>query len=203
MTETLERKAPTAVGSSALVRRPVRFSLDDANKAGETWRFNCGPGALCAVLNLTPDELRPMMGDFEQKGYTNPTLMLDVLKRAGVQYRQTYRSDEPKGFPMLKHGLVRVQWGGPWTKPGVPFAARYRQTHWVAMREDSREVFDINAMCTGGWLPFREWHDQLVPWLCKECVPKWDGNWWPTHALEVTPNAGLEPSGVKPAKPTE
>lgn len=163
--------------------RPIRFSLEEASNAG--WCFNCGPGALCAVLHLTPSELRPLMGDFESKGYTNPTLMLEVLNRAGAKYRQTYRSDEPHGFPSVNHGVVRVQWGGPWTKPGVPMRARYRQTHWVAMRDNSREVFDVNAMCVGGWLPFQEWHKELVPWLCKNLVPKWDGNWWPTHAIEV------------------
>lgn len=171
-----------------LVRRPIRFTVEDANNCG--WCFNCGPGALCAVLNLTPDEVRPLMGDFESKGYTNPTLMLDVLNRAGAKYRQVYRSDDPKGrIPKIQHGLMRVQWGGPWTKPGVPMRVRYRHTHWVALRNDNAEVFDVNATCVGGWMKATEWEWQLIPWLIKECVPKGDGTWWPTHALEVTPNA--------------
>lgn len=165
--------------------RPLRFTLDDAENAG--WCFNCGPGALCAVLNMTPAELRPLMGDFESKGYTNPTLMFDVLGRAGAKFRQTYRKDEPYGMPIVDHGLIRIQWGGPWTKPGVPMRARYRQTHWVAARNKSAEIFDINAMCAGGWLKESEWALQLVPWLCKEVVPKWDGTFWPTHAIEVEP----------------
>lgn len=181
---------PAALAARPLerrVRRHPRFTIDDAQRAGDEWGFNCGPGALCAVLHLTPEELRPMMGDFERKGYTNPSLMLDVLKRCGAVFRQMYRSDEPGEMPRLQHGLIRVQWGGPWTKPGVPMAARYRQTHWIAMR-DGGEVFDINAMCCGGWIPFREWHDQLAPWLCRQVVPKWDGRLWATHALDVTPN---------------
>ena len=168
--------------------RPVRFTIDDANDCG--WQFNCGPGALCAVLNLTPSELRPLMGDFESKGCTNPTLMFDVLKRAGAEYRQVYRSDDPKGYvPKIKHGLMRVQWGGPWTKQGVPMRVRYRQTHWLALRNNSEQVFDINAICVGGWMNALEWENQLVPWLIKECVPKGDGTWWPTHALEVLKNS--------------
>lgn len=170
----------------------IRFTLDDAQRASDEWRFNCGPGALCAVLGMTPDELRPHMLDFEAKGYTNPTLMTGVLDRLGVRYRQTYRRDEPYGMPRLNRGLMRVQWAGPWTKPGVPMRARYRQTHWVAMRNDGREVFDVNAVCVGGWLSFEEWSLQLVPWLIRECCPKGSGEWWPTHALEISQNDGTQ-----------
>ena len=34
------------------MKNHVRFTIDDANKAGNEWRFNCGPGAICAVMNL-------------------------------------------------------------------------------------------------------------------------------------------------------
>jgi hypothetical protein len=168
--------------------RPVVFTLEQAQKAADEWRFNCGPGALCAVLHKTPDEIRPHMMDFESKGYTNPTLMLDVLRGLNVPFKQVYRSDEPAGFPTVRLGLIRIQWGGPWTKPGVPMQARYRQTHWVAARNGSSEIFDVNAMCVGGWLSQAEWTLQLVPWLMKECCPKGDGL-WATHAIEVWGNA--------------
>jgi hypothetical protein len=109
--------------------------------------------------------------------------------RAGAQYRQVYRSDVKGRIPIIKGlGLIRVQWGGPWTKPGVPMRVRYRHTHWAAIRNNNTEVFDINAMCVGGWMKTSEWEYQLIPWLIKECVPKADGSWWITHALEVTQN---------------
>lgn len=194
----------------------LRFSLDEASNAWDG-KFNCGPGALCAALNLTPDELRPHMGDFFSKGYTNPTLMFETLDRLHADYRRVYRGDEPiplSKFPELKCGLVRIQFGGPWTKPGVPMRARYRQTHWVAVRKtgilpvsdgcassplesaarDGRlpsqagsmtSIFDINAMCAGGWIGIAEWALRLIPWLIKECYPKADGTWWPTHAIEI------------------
>jgi hypothetical protein len=55
------------------------------------------------------------------------------------------------------------------------------------MRIDGEEVniFDINAMCVGGWIPFSEWAGQLVPWLLKECVPRASGRWHITHVIEV------------------
>lgn len=147
--DSRQAQGAVAVGLQAVVRRPVRFTIDDANRAGDEWRFNCGPGAICAICNLTPSELRPHMGDFESKGYTNPTLMWQVLDNLGARWQQIYRGDLPAQTPKLKYGLMRVQWAGPWTKPGVPMRARYRETHWVAARNDSSEIFDINAMCAG------------------------------------------------------
>ncbi len=172
--------------------RDVRFTVDDAQRASDDWGFNCGPAALCAVLNRTPAQIRPHLLDFEQKGYTNPSLMFSVLKRLGVQHRQTYRDDVPVSLlsvaasRVLVFALVRIQWGGPWTRPGVPMAARYRQTHWIACAGEDNLVFDVNAMCVGGWLPYAEWAEQLVPWLIRECVPRADGTWWPTHVIEVS-----------------
>lgn len=51
---------------------PLRFGVDEAQAASDEWGFNCGPAALCAVLGLTPAELRPHLGDFERKRYTKP-----------------------------------------------------------------------------------------------------------------------------------
>jgi len=168
--------------------RPVRFSVEDNHRAFEEWGFNCGPGALCAVLNLTPDEIRPKLGSFERKRYTDPELMLEVLARCGADYSQIFESDDPSDrLPPVSHGLVRIQWGGPWALPGMPMFDRYRKTHWIAIRNGNRDVFDVNAMSVGGWLPYNEWTNHLVPWLCGLAVPEWDGTWWATHAIEVKP----------------
>ena len=32
----------------------MRFGLEEAQAASDEWGFNCGPGALCAVLGKTP-----------------------------------------------------------------------------------------------------------------------------------------------------
>ena len=173
------------------MKTPLRFTEEEANKAADEWGFNCGPAALCAVLNLTPAELRPHLIDFEQKGSTNPSLMFAVLKALNIDHRCSYRSDVAESAQLNawpRFGLVRIQWGGPWTKPGVPKRVRYHKTHWVATRGQSYdlEVFDVNAMRDGGWLPFRVWSERLIPWLIKECVPKADGTWWPTHGIAIT-----------------
>jgi len=174
---------------------PVRFTLEDAQRAVDDWGANCGPGAIAAIAGLTLDDLRPHLGDFERKGYTNPTLMWDVLRRLGIRYHCTLNqmSSEHQGmlaFP--QYGLARVQWEGPWTAPGVPIRVRYRHTHWVAaVSEGGREhdIFDINCMCVGGWVPLSEWATDVVPWLLKECEPKANGRWHLTHAVEVERSA--------------
>ena len=167
--------------------KPVRFSLDDAQSAAGGL-FNCGPAALCAVADLLPDEAVSHLRGFDRKGYTNPSMMQQALGELGIKFERVY---ECLGLGVARSpiypsfGLVRVQWAGPWTKPGVPVVARYRHTHWIAASDDMR--FDINAMCVGGWLPRAEWETQLVPWLLKECEPKATGEWWPTHCWQITP----------------
>jgi hypothetical protein len=170
-------------------KESLGFTIADAQKAADDWGFNCGPAALCAITGKTPNEIRPQMGDFERKGYTNPTLMFDVLKRLGVRHRQVFRADYLKARPAIRFGLWRVQWDGPWTMPGVPMAARYWHTHWVAVA-DFDLIYDVNAMCVGGWLTSHEWSSQLVPWLIREACPKGNGGWWVTHGIEVGEDAG-------------
>lgn len=168
-----------------LVPLPVRFTQADAIRAHDEWGSNCGPGALAAICGLTLDEVRPHMGDFERKGYTNPTLMfqtLDRLASIGVDWHRV-----PPAWPT--YGLARIQWEGPWTAPGVPARVAYRHTHWVGSCKKSPDnvgVFDINCINNGsGWVRLQDWSDQVVPWLLSEEEPKADGKWRITHAIEV------------------
>ena len=166
-----------------------RFTADDMDLANETWGANCGPGSIAAICGLTLDELRQHMGDFERKGYTNPTLMWQVLQSIGVKF--TYRGGDlgRENFP--RYGLARIQWEGPWTQPGVPARAAYRHTHWVGAAIDPVKgigIFDINALGNGtGWCALEDWSNSLVPWILEECVPRADGGWHITHAVEVDP----------------
>lgn len=166
------------------MKQPARFTLEDANRAHDEWGANCGPGAIAAVVGMTLDELRPHLGDFEIKGYTNPLMMWEILKRLHVRYSIRHKPDY---WPT--YGLARVQWEGPWTKPGVPARAAYRHTHWVGAWHNPAKgfgIFDINAMASGGWISEADWKSSLVPWLLNECVPRADGRWHLTHAVEVS-----------------
>lgn len=166
------------------IQRPVvahpRFSEEDANRAYEEWGANCGPGALAAVMGMTLDDVRPHMGDFERKGYTNPTLMSAALRSIGLPWRKI-------GARWPHYGLVRVQWEGPWTEAGVPLRVRYRYTHWIGAAIDRGDIgiFDINCMNNGtGWCSLVDWSDTVVPFLVGH-YPRANGRWHITHAIEV------------------
>lgn len=147
------------------------------------------------MAGLTPEKVRPFLGDFERKHYTNPTLMRDALDRLveGGRlkgYRYEVRSDGGPGAaqsPWVSFGLLRIQWGGPWLDAGVPIAARYRQTHWVgaATIEGRFGVWDVNAMANrSGWIALSDWTDTIVPAITR-ATPRADGTWSITHAIEI------------------
>lgn len=164
----------------------MRFGSVEAGEANDTWGANCGPGAVAAIMDMTLEEVRPYFAaaGFEGKHYTNPTMMNDVLRAIGRPWRKIGRE-----WPTW--GLVRIQWEGPWTEPGVPMPARYRHTHWIGhMRgKHSDGVFDINAIgndgITAGWVSREDWGSMLVPWLLKQVSPRNYGTWHVTHAIEV------------------
>lgn len=171
-----------------VTQRPiVAYTAADAERANDVWGCNCGPGAIAGVLGLTLDALRPNLCGFEAKRYTNPTLMWEILRKLGVRFRSS-----GKGSTWPDFGLARIQWEGPWTAPGVPARAAYRHTHWVgAYRLPGHlagiEIFDINAIGDGGWIPLQNWRERLVPWLLEQCEPKASGGWYITHSVEIKP----------------
>jgi hypothetical protein len=159
------------------------FTKEDAKRAYDEWGANCGPGAVAAIMGISLDDVRPIMAaeGFEAKHYTNPSMMNAVLRRIGRPWRKV-------GAVWPSYGLVRIQWEGPWTAPGVPMRVRYRHTHWVGCEigRTSTGIFDINCMNNGsGWVSLKEWSEVLVPWLLAESEPKADGKWHITHAIQV------------------
>lgn len=187
--------SPSRLKSIIAARPPIPEALPKllfdetaARAASDVWGFNCGPAAIAAICGQSPGSLRPFLGDFELKGYTNPTLMFQVLERMGVKFRvrSVARNVPVLDWPVF--GLARVQWEGPWMDPGVPIAARYRKTHWVgSVLVDGRMqwVFDVNCLQVGGWVPFGEWNYFVAPWIVQMCVPRGTGRWHLTHAIEV------------------
>ena len=163
---------------------PPPFTEDDAHRAYDGWGANCGPGALAAIMMMTLDDVRPHLSGFDAKRYTNPTMMNEALRSIGRPWRKI-------GAEWPEYGLVRIQWEGPWTEPGVPNLWRYRHTHWVGSSiEPTRHgIFDINAMSNGsGWLTLADWGTLLVPWILENMVPRASGGWHVTHGLEIEPN---------------
>ncbi len=162
----------------------ARINGAEADRAYDAWGCNCGPGAIAAILNMRLDAVRPLLGDFEAKRYTNPTLMWAILDRSGRQWRKI-------GQQWPRFGLARLQWEGPWTEPGVNPKAAYRMTHWVASwihPERGHGIFDINMTANGtGWGSFADWQRDIVPALTAS-IPRANGKWHVTHGVEIDPS---------------
>lgn len=173
--------------SNTQVRPPApRFTEDDADRAYQEWGCNCGPGAIAAIMGMTLDEVRPHIPGFDAKRYTSPSMMEKTLRSIDRPWRRA-----GEAWPV--HGLVRIQWDGPWTLPNVPIVARYRYTHWVGAATistgivglDAVGVFDINCMNNGtGWVSLGDWKDTIAPYLISQ-YPRANGEWHITHAIEV------------------
>jgi hypothetical protein len=146
---------------------------------------------VAAVLGITLEQLRPHLGDFEHKRYTNPTLMYQILRSLGAAWVPIVRTKPDRrqiiAWPRL--GLVRIQWEGPWTAPGVPTRARYRRTHWIgASLRGGVGVFDVNCLNNGsGWASLYDWSSVVVPHILECCHPTANGAWHQTHVLELAP----------------
>lgn len=173
----------------------VRFTAEDAERANAEWRFNCGPASICAIAGLTPEQVRPHLGDFAQRGYMNPTQMFAALTALGIRYTCSYPRPNSRLLAWPNCGIARVQWGGPWTQLGVPPSAAYQHTHWVAAVRDAYLPFndaeeiehlmvcDVNALDHGGWRVRADWNELARSIMAR--IPKSSGWYWLTHAIEV------------------
>lgn len=170
-----------------------RFSPEEFIRAHQEWGCNCGPSALAAIADISLNEAGAAIPNFDEKHYTNPTMMKSALMSLGVDFIDLY--------PVWPHwGLVRIQWEGPWTMPGAPAMWAYRQTHWVGTALDlnngKRGIFDCNAMGNGtGWASFRDWCDHIVPYILAD-IPRSTGGWHVTHCFSL-PLRGFAPSREK------
>lgn len=164
------------------------FSEAQMERAAAEWGCNCGPSALAFALQLPLEAARHAIPEFDRKRYTSPSMMtaaLSFLNRSVVAIRKPTRDDMFQAAPCL----VRLQWGGPWCKPGVNPKAAYGCTHWITTWKEGPEreggvplVFD----CNGGVNRIDEWEAQIVPLLLPA---RGDHTWFPTHVWQVLPKA--------------
>ena len=80
--------------------------------------------------------------------------------------------------------LVRIQWTGPWTMPGMSFKWAANYTHWICCwREEVPpvlRVFDIN----GGVMAFEQWQREIVPAIVAT-IKRADGGWYPSNVWQL------------------
>lgn len=165
------------------------FSEAEFSAAAESWNCNCGPGALAFALQVKPDDVRHALPDFEDRGYTNPTMMKAALATLGrdffaVPSPAKVKARHAYGYQMFAGpmSLVRVQFTGPWTANGKPMKWAARQTHWIACwcERDAQMVFDVN----GGMRKFDEWERQVVPAIVAT-IDRADGGWYPANVWRL------------------
>ncbi len=161
------------------------FTEAECREAFEQWGANCGPTALAFALQIPLAQVRGTIPGFEEKRYTSPTMM--ILAVSNLHRRVEVAEPIPGVKRLDPHrwqnlSLVRVQWTGPWTKPGMNPKWAYNYTHWIAtwMSGDVPMIFDIN----GGILTFEEWKAEIVPALTA-ATPRADGGWFPTHVWRI------------------
>lgn len=163
-----------------------RFTPYDADRAVAEWGANCGPMSLAIACGLTLEEVRPHFTAAGFKSATNPTLMMDVLRRIRGDRWHLRRANGAAIF-WARRGIARIQWGGRWMRPEVPAVVRYKHTHWVASSVSADGyiwIWDCNVMETG-WVGVSDWNRVVVPALTAEHKGS-DGTWTITHAIEVS-----------------
>lgn len=169
--------------SISIDQPPIRFSLTDALEASFRFGFNCGPAAIAAILNRTPDEVRPHLGLFEAKKHMNSAEVEWSLISLGCKtYSRRLPNRESPSLDLPSPSVVRVQWGGSWLKPGVHKGAAAQRTHWIAHRfhAGSAWIYDVNS----GWSTRQDWEAKTVPMILAE-VKRNDGTWFYSHAIEI------------------
>ena len=145
----------------------------DFPEAYAEWRANCGPAAVAALVGRPLALVRRLFPHFPGKPWCNVTQIRDALTGCGLAVKML-----PNTWP--DRGLVHVQWEGPWMAEGVPVAARYRHTHWIAV--DGECVFDVNG--GGEWLSRGRWEAEIVPLIVRH-TRNATGGWHPRMGLSV------------------
>lgn len=137
----------------------------DFAEESASWGANCGPVALSGMIGKPLAEIRPLVGDF--KGYMNARDMIAAIRAAGHDGQLVKVEPTWRGI-----GLVRIQFEGPWTKPGVPAAAALKHTHWVGSC-GPEHVLDVNFEPLR-WDTWDVWEREIGPMLVAE-TPKATG----------------------------
>lgn len=157
------------------------FTETDMMLAAAEWGCNCGPAALAFFLQIGLDEVRGKIPGFEQRLYTNPTMMRHGLAAFGKRIRDSDSSLVAEMFDD-QPALCRIQWCGPWTNPGANAKWAYRHTHWVVSWIESG--FNMIFDCNGGVQKFEQWDREIVPLLTSQ-TPRADGRYYPANIWRI------------------
>jgi len=168
-------------------RPQLSFNWEAYESAHRRNGANCGPGALAAVLGIHIDQAVEALPQFARYGFTTEVMMAVGLARFGQPFDWALaRPDlDPLEWPSL--GLVRIAFEGGWTAAGDRMEELQR-SHWVATNRKSSgqlEIFDINSIWSTGWMDFKAWREEMVPWIVDRLVDGANGAWHVVETIEI------------------
>lgn len=186
------------------------FTQEEAIAAHREWGCNCGPSALAFALQIGLDQVRPLIPGFDEKRYTNGTMMRMALIRAGQDVTMIVPPKRDPDFsdtrPLTTEVIPRVLAG--LTANAVKLVTTI---HTLMFHE---RMALVRIQWTGRWtepganklwaLRHTHW---IATWKYQDCpllfdcnggvnnVEQWqeeivplltnyegaDGGWWPTH----------------------
>lgn len=161
----------------------AKFVLADVDEAHDEWGANCGPTALAAALGKAlVEDVHDLVrapaprgdGPAEFRGFMAPRDMLGALAKAGVPYETAPIIRRRTPWP--RHGLVRIQWEGPWIGENIDPRAAYQYTHWIAARQPAREETAALNLSNRDMLVF---DGNLNLWIPLELWTTWSELLWP------------------------
>ncbi len=173
----------------------LKFNEAECQAASDSWNLNCGPSALAAILGKTLEEIKwaCMSVDFAERGYMNSTMMANALTCLGVTAKPNRlrldRRTECDVDSLPKHGLARIQFGGPWIINGKPARWAAQHTHWVASWKIAPGVIRFDPVClvfdiNGGIMEYARWESEILPAITAS-IKRCDGEWFVTNSWEV------------------
>lgn len=138
---------------------PLRWTQAGSDQHHALWGANCGPHSIAAAAGVSLWQVQRHIVNF--RGWMNPSMVGTALTSLGIYYalRKGLRTRT------LCNGISRIQWEGTWLNPGVPPAAAYAHTHFVAH-------FNGWVLCTfatpSEWIALEAWQGFLdllsKPW---------------------------------------
>lgn len=130
------------------MRPALKFTVADSQSAHQNWKATCGPHAIAAACGLSLEEVRGAIENY--RGWMNPTQVSNTLRNL----KRSFTLQSQLKTQKLCEGINRIQWEGPWLKPGRPATEAYRHTHYVAHIQG---MVLCTACLAAEWIPVDEW----------------------------------------------
>ncbi len=126
------------------------YTSQESAAAHAEWKASCGHHSIAAACNIPLNKVKEACPKLT--GWMSPTMVSQTLEKLGKCprcYKENKTMNQPPDHIVA---ICRLQYEGRWMEPGVPMAARYKETHYVAI--------------VGGALVMDTTHDTniLLPW---------------------------------------